>query len=77
MAKKSINFTGASAWAVVICFALICGIIGYAVHGIVAPATKYIDCSMCGAHVNEWWYVQDSNGSPTEICAYCYQLYLN
>lgn len=69
------TFKGASAWAVVIGFALVCAFVGFCMRGIVSTTTQYIDCGMCGAHVSEWWYVQGADGSPCEVCEYCYQLF--
>ena len=41
-----------------------------------ATAVEYVDCGMCGAHVNQWWYVQSDDGQDlVEVCGYCYQLF--
>lgn len=32
-----------------------------------------IICSMCGAHVSEWWYISDANGELVPVCSICYQ----
>lgn len=50
-------------------------LLGFCVSAIVSPPTTYIDCGTCGAHVSEWWYVQGADGSPCEVCEYCYQLF--
>lgn len=33
-----------------------------------------IECGSCGAHVYEYWYVENINdGTPVKICRYCYE----
>lgn len=33
-----------------------------------------IECGSCGAHVYEYWYWENMNdGTPVEICRYCYE----
>lgn len=70
---KKVTFSGWAAWIFVgFCFVLGM-LIGITVFGD-AP-TQYVDCGMCGAHVSEWWYVQGADGTPCEVCEYCYQLF--
>lgn len=39
-----------------------------------SAATEYIECGSCGAHVCEYWYVENINdGKPVEVCRYCYE----
>ena len=39
-----------------------------------SAATEYIECGSCGAHVYEYWYVENINdGTPVEVCCYCYE----
>lgn len=36
-----------------------------------------IECGSCGAHVYEYWYVENINdGTPVEVCRYCYENYM-
>lgn len=36
-----------------------------------------IECGSCGAHVYEYWYVENINdGTPVEVCRYCYENYV-
>ena len=36
-----------------------------------------IECGSCGAHVYEYWYVGNINdGTPVEVCRYCYENYV-
>ena len=36
-----------------------------------------IECGSCGAHVYEYWYVENINdGTPVEVCRYCYENYI-
>lgn len=42
-----------------------------------SAATEYIECGSCGAHVCEYWYVENINdGKPVEVCRYCYENYV-
>lgn len=37
-----------------------------------------IECGSCGAHVYEYWYVENINdGTPVEVCRYCYENYID
>lgn len=37
----------------------------------------YITCGSCGAHVHNWWYVENiNNGEPVEVCEFCYNNYI-
>jgi hypothetical protein len=49
-----------------VCVALLCSVL--------TSRTQYVECGMCGAHVSEWWYVQDDNHKPIEVCEHCYEL---
>lgn len=70
---KKVTFSGWAAWVFVgFCFVLGM-LVGATVFGD-APA-QYVDCGTCGAHVSEWWYVQGADGTPCEVCEYCYQLF--
>ena len=36
-----------------------------------------IECGSCGAHVYEYWYVENINtGEPVEVCEFCYSNYM-
>lgn len=36
-----------------------------------------IECGSCGAHVYEWWYVENINdGKSVEVCELCYSNYV-
>lgn len=36
-----------------------------------------IECGSCGAHVYEYWYVENINdGTPVDVCRYCYENYM-
>lgn len=50
--------------------------LGAAIHAATCPQTQYVDCGMCGAHVSSWWYVQDADGIPFEVCEHCYLMCL-
>lgn len=70
--KKSVSFSGLAAW-VLIAFCFVLGML----VGVVAfgdTPVQYVECGTCGAHVSEWWYTQGADGSPVEVCEYCYQL---
>lgn len=42
-----------------------------------SAATEYVECGSCGAHVYEYWYVENINdGTPVEVCRYCYENYI-
>lgn len=70
---KRITFSGWAAW-VFVGFWLVLGmLIGTTVFS--DKPVQYVDCGTCGAHVSEWWYVQGADGSPCEVCEYCYQLF--
>ena len=72
---NKVTFTGWAAWAVVAVVLALAMFIGASIHAAVAPSTQYIECGTCGAHVSEWWYVQGADGTPCEVCEYCYQLF--
>ena len=37
----------------------------------------YIECGGCGAHVHDWWYVENANnGKLVEVCEFCYSNYI-
>lgn len=37
----------------------------------------YVTCGSCGAHVHDWWYVENINdGEPVEVCEFCYNNYI-
>lgn len=39
-----------------------------------AEDSTAIECGSCGAHVYEYWYVENiNNGTPVEVCRYCYE----
>lgn len=43
----------------------------------VAENPTAIECGSCGAHVYEYWYVENINdGTPVEVCRYCYENYM-
>lgn len=43
----------------------------------VAEDSPAIECGSCGAHVYEYWYVENiNNGTPVEVCRYCYENYM-
>lgn len=43
----------------------------------VAEDSPAIECGSCGAHVYEYWYVENiNNGTPVEVCRYCYDNYM-
>lgn len=43
----------------------------------VAEDSPAIECGSCGAHVCEYWYVENINDSkPVEVCRYCYENYM-
>lgn len=42
-----------------------------------AEDSPAIECGSCGAHVYEYWYVENiNNGTPVEVCRYCYENYV-
>lgn len=42
-----------------------------------AEDSPAIECGSCGAHVCEYWYVENiNNGTPVEVCRYCYENYV-
>lgn len=42
-----------------------------------AEDSPAIECGSCGAHVCEYWYVENINdGKPVEVCRYCYENYM-
>ena len=44
----------------------------------VAENPTAIECGSCGAHVYEYWYVENINdGTPVEVCRYCYENYVD
>ena len=46
--------------------------VGYRTEQQDTHCCNHIECSMCGAHVLEWWYVTGSDGELVEVCEYCY-----
>lgn len=39
----------------------------------VETGVNYFECGVCGAHVNEWWYVRnDADTDFVEVCEHCY-----
>lgn len=37
-----------------------------------------IECGSCGAHTNNYWYVDNIHtGEPIEVCEVCYQAAIN
>lgn len=30
------------------------------------------ECNVCGAHMNEVWYIASDDSTPIEVCQYCY-----
>lgn len=44
---------------------------------LIADHTSAIYCGSCGAHVHNWWYVENiNNGEPVEVCGFCYNNYI-
>lgn len=42
-----------------------------------AEDSTAIECGSCGAHVYEYWYVENiNNGTHVEVCRYCYENYV-
>lgn len=42
-----------------------------------AEDSPAVECGSCGAHVYEYWYVENINdGTPVEVCRYCYENYM-
>lgn len=70
---KRVTFSGWVALVFVGFWFVLGMLIGTTVFG--DKPVQYVDCGTCGAHVSEWWYVQDADGSPCEVCEYCYQLF--
>lgn len=70
---KKVTFSGWAALVFVGFWFVLGMLIGTAVFG--DKPVQYVDCGTCGAHVSEWWYVQGADGSPCEVCEYCYQLF--
>lgn len=71
--NKSVTFSGWAAWAVIGFWFVLGMLIGTTVFD--DKPVQYAECGTCGAHVSEWWYVQGADGSPCEVCEYCYQLF--
>ena len=39
-----------------------------------AGSNTTIECGSCGAHVREWWTIDNIHtGEPVEVCEVCYQ----
>ena len=53
----------------------------YVTEYIEVPTVEYVtetaECGACGAHIEEWYYVQSqSSGEPIEVCRDCYENYV-
>ena len=64
-------------WVFVFSLFILAAVVGAIVHAMLFPRMDYADCGMCDAHVSEWWYVQGADGSPCEVCDYCYLICLD
>ena len=66
----------AVSFAIVMCIGIICST--YAdTHAKAENQADYITCGACGAHVHDWWYVENINdGEPVEVCEFCYSSYV-
>lgn len=71
--NKGVTFSGWAAWAFIGFWFVLGMLIGTTVLG--DKPVQYAECGTCGAHVSEWWYVQGADGTPCEVCEYCYQLF--
>lgn len=48
--------------------------IGLFTIGYWAGSNTTIECGSCGAHVHEWWTIDNIyTGKPVEVCEVCYQ----
>lgn len=64
--------------AVLVAFVLVAYIINVVsenkITAIAENQPTAIECGSCGAHVYEYWYVENINdGTPVEVCRYCYE----
>lgn len=67
--KKSITFNALWIVFIVINILFIGACIGFNVG-----CNSVIVCGSCGAHVHDWWYVDNIHtGEPIEVCEFCYQ----
>lgn len=56
--------------------AIICGTY-INMQGNTENRTEYVECGSCGAHVHDWWYVENINdGKSVEVCEFCYHNYM-
>lgn len=70
---KKVTFSAWAAWVFIGFWFVLGMLIGTTVFG--DKPVQYAECGTCGAHVSEWWYVQGADGTPCEVCEYCYQLF--
>lgn len=46
-------------------------------NSVAANRPLQIECGSCGAHVSDYWYVENLNsGEPVEVCEFCYNNYI-
>lgn len=60
---KKVTFSGWAAWVFVGFWFVLGMLLGTTVFG--DKPVQYV----------EWWYVQGADGTPCEVCEYCYQLF--
>lgn len=62
---------------VVLCATLIIGMVAWVDVTENQAQDTSIECGSCGAHVMEWWTVENINdGEPVEVCKFCYSNYM-